>query len=102
MIPAHILLIALAIINSFTFFVIANDKRKSMQSGAERTPEGILFFLAAAFGSSGIYLGMFAFRHKTRKWYFQVGIPLLVFQNLITIHLISNSKLIDTVKTLVF
>jgi uncharacterized membrane protein YsdA (DUF1294 family) len=47
----------------------------------------MLFFLAAAFGSVGVYAGMFAFRHKTRKWYFAVGIPLLMLQNLAFLYL---------------
>ncbi len=78
-----------ALINLFAFFVMANDKRKSVASGnPDRTPEGILFFLATAFGSLGIYLAMIIFRHKTRKWYFQIGIPLLILQNAATAYLL--------------
>lgn len=54
----------------------------------DRTPEGLLFFMAAAFGSIGVYAGMLTFRHKTKKWYFQLGIPLLILQNLATAYLI--------------
>ena len=91
MIPAHILLIALAIINSFTFFVMGNDKRKSIRGGgADRTPEGLLFFMAAAFGAIGVFAGMQTFRHKTKKWYFQLGIPLLILQNLATLYLLKE------------
>lgn len=57
------------------------DKIKSTKRGMERISEGMLFFLATAFGSLGVYAGMFAFRHKTQKWYFLVGIPLLIVQN---------------------
>jgi uncharacterized membrane protein YsdA (DUF1294 family) len=78
----QIFLAILASINIFSFLVMANDKRKSMASGnPDRIPEGVLFFLATAFGSIGIYLAMILLRHKTRKWYFQVGIPLLILQN---------------------
>jgi uncharacterized membrane protein YsdA (DUF1294 family) len=41
----------------------------------------MLFFMATAFGSLGVYVGMFTFRHKTQKWYFIIGIPLLIMQN---------------------
>jgi uncharacterized membrane protein YsdA (DUF1294 family) len=83
------LLAVFAITNIFAFFVMANDKRKSAASGnPDRTPEGILFFLATAFGSIGIYLAMIIFRHKTRKWYFQIGIPLLIIQNTVSIYLL--------------
>ena len=76
-------------INAFAFLVMANDKRKSIRGGnMDRTPEGLLFFMAAAFGSIGVYAGMLTFRHKTKKWYFQLGIPLLILQNLATAYLI--------------
>jgi uncharacterized membrane protein YsdA (DUF1294 family) len=81
------LLGSLAFINVVAFFAMANDKKKSASSGnADRTPEGILFFIASAGGSIGIYLAMILLRHKNRKWYFQVGIPLLILQNVATIY----------------
>jgi uncharacterized membrane protein YsdA (DUF1294 family) len=57
------------------------DKRSSERQG-RRISEKALFFLALFFGAIGIYLGMFLFRHKTKKWYFVWGIPLLVVVNL--------------------
>ena len=92
--PLHILLGILAAINLFSFIVMGNDKRKSMRSGADRTPEGLLFFMAAAFGAIGVYAGMFAFRHKTKKWYFLLGIPLLILQNLATLYLFKEMLLL--------
>jgi len=53
-----------------------NDNNKN------RISEGVLFFMATCFGSVGVYLGMFVFRHKTRKWYFIIGIPFLILQNI--------------------
>ncbi len=84
----HIAIGIFAVINLFSFIVTGNDKRKSMRSGADRTPEGLLFFMAAAFGALGVYVGMFTFRHKTKKWYFQLGIPLLILQNIATIYVL--------------
>jgi uncharacterized membrane protein YsdA (DUF1294 family) len=46
--------------------------------------------MATMFGSIGVYLGMFAFRHKTHKWYFMIGIPMLVIQNLALLYLIAS------------
>lgn len=64
---------------------MATYKRKSITGGnTERIPEGILFFLATAGGSLRIYTFMILLRHKTRKWYFQVCILLLILQNLAT------------------
>lgn len=68
-----------------------HDKRISVRNDAEkRIPEGVLFFLASIFGGGGIYAGMFIFRHKTRKWYFVIGIPLLLIQNFIVIYFLST------------
>jgi uncharacterized membrane protein YsdA (DUF1294 family) len=85
----QILLGVFIVINLFAFFVMGNDKRKSIRGGgADRTPEGILFFMAAAFGATGVFAGMQTFRHKTKKWYFQLGIPLLILQNLAVVYLV--------------
>jgi uncharacterized membrane protein YsdA (DUF1294 family) len=76
-------------INLFSFIVMGNDKRKSIRGGgADRTPEGFLFFMAVSFGAIGVFVGMQTFRHKTKKWYFQLGIPLLILQNLAVVYLI--------------
>ena len=91
MYSVYFLIGILAFINLFSFLLMANDKRKSLRgSGTERTPEGIIFFIASVFGSIGVYLGMLAFRHKTKKWYFQLGIPLLILQNLALLYLVNE------------
>lgn len=92
----QILLAILAAINILAFFITGSDKRKSMRGGnPERTPEGLLFFMAIIFGAVGVYLGMLTFRHKTKKWYFQLGIPLLILQNLATLYLIKEIVFIN-------
>lgn len=68
-------------INLIAFLIMLFDKIKSTEPGARRISEGMMFFLATAFGSLGVYAGMFAFRHKTRTWYFLLGIPLLFLEN---------------------
>lgn len=46
-----------------------------------RIPERVLFLSAALGGSVGATVGMWLFRHKTRHWYFVVGMPaILVLQ----------------------
>jgi uncharacterized membrane protein YsdA (DUF1294 family) len=82
-----ILIVLFVLINLGAFLVLLMDKNRSRKNGAERISEGMLFFLATAFGSFGVYAGMFACRHKTRKWYFIVGIPLLMLQNLAFLYL---------------
>ncbi len=79
-------------INVAAFLLMLLDKSRSRVAGAERISEGMLFFMAILFGSIGVYLGMFAFRHKTRKWYFLLGIPLALVQNLATLYLLIQSQ----------
>lgn len=74
--------------NLLAFFVMLLDKHRSRKNGAERISEGMLFFLGTAFGSLGVFLGMFVFRHKAQKWYFLVGIPLLIIQNTVCLYLV--------------
>lgn len=45
------------------------DKYKAISRARRRIPEKFLLFLAMI-GPFGAYVGIFAFRHKTRKWYF--------------------------------
>ena len=86
--PLPYILYPLIAINIFAFVIMLVDKIKSTSPGAERISEGMLFFMAAAFGSVGVYAGMFACRHKTRKWYFLLGIPLLFIENMATARLL--------------
>lgn len=74
------------LMNLLAFLIMFIDKLKAQKAGIERVSEGLLFFLAALFGSIGVYLGMLAFRHKTRKWYFLLGIPLLFLENMCTLY----------------
>jgi len=87
----NIILGVLVALNIVAFFIVARDKRKSVRGGAsERTPEGLLFFMATMFGALGVFAGMLVFRHKTKKWYFMIGVPLLILQNLATLYLLGE------------
>lgn len=70
-------------INISTFFFMGWDKIHSKKIQKERISEGLLFFLASMGGGIGLYLGMFFFRHKTRKWYFILGIPFITLQSIV-------------------
>ena len=89
-IPTQFLVILglFVVINIIAFLIMLSDKIKSVNSETERISEGMLFFMAAMFGALGVYAGMFAFRHKTRKWYFLLGIPLLIIQNAAVVYLV--------------
>ncbi len=57
------------------------DKQKAKKH-AWRIPEATLFSIAILGGSVGSILGMFHFHHKTKHWYFVVGMPLIFFVQL--------------------
>ena len=71
------LIIYFSVINILTFILMGNDKRKAKKN-LWRTPEINFFILSLIGGSLGTLLGMYFFRHKTRKWYFRFGIPILL------------------------
>lgn len=71
------LYIWLIIINIITFAVFGIDKKKAID-GKFRIKELTLFVLSLLGGSFGGLIAMHTFHHKTRKWYFKFGIPLIL------------------------
>ena len=80
--PVTALFIFLAIINLAAFLAFGADKKRARRH-AWRIPEKILFLLAALGGSAGAAVGMLVFRHKTKKWYFRIGIPLILILHVV-------------------
>ena len=72
------------IVNLIGFFLMGIDKRKAVKR-AFRIPESTLFIVALIGGSLGSLLGMYAFRHKTRHWYFVYGMPAILILHIIAI-----------------
>jgi len=67
-------------VNLIGFVKMGVDKKRAIR-GAFRISEASLFFTALIGGSLGSILGMQYFRHKTKHWYFQYGMPaILLFQ----------------------
>ncbi len=83
----------LLIINTVALFVMGGDKFSAAKNSDNRTPEGILFFLAVIGGTGGVLAGMFLFRHKTRKWYFLLGLPILLFQQIFLLEAVLGDSL---------
>jgi uncharacterized membrane protein YsdA (DUF1294 family) len=64
------------------------DKHEA-KKGNWRISEKTLFTLVVIGGSIGGIIGMFTFRHKTKKWYFRFGFPIiLILQILVVIGLV--------------
>jgi len=68
--------------NLAAFLMVMLDKHRARRN-EWRIREQTFFVCAAAFGASGILLGMHVFRHKTRHRLFTIGIPVLCLLNLI-------------------
>lgn len=78
----------LIIINVITFAMYGMDKWRAM-TRQWRIREKKLIGLAIIGGSVGALIGMTVFHHKTRKWYFKLGIPvILALQITFVIHFI--------------
>lgn len=73
-------------INVITFALYGMDKWRAM-TRQWRIREKKLIGLAVIGGSVGAMIGMTVFHHKTRKWYFKLGIPaILVIQITLVLH----------------
>lgn len=79
----------LTIINILTFAVFGIDKRKAVK-GRFRISELTLFVLSLLGGSLGGFIAMHTFHHKTKKWYFKFGIPLILIAQVLLIIFIAK------------
>ena len=73
----QILSIYLSLINALALLLMLADKQRAKKH-RWRNPESVLLASAALGGSLGALLGMWLFRHKTRKTKFFVTVPLLL------------------------
>ncbi len=65
------------------------DKAKARRR-AFRIPEARLFGIALLGGSLGSIAGMYVFRHKTRHWYFVLGMPAILILQVAILLLIES------------
>lgn len=77
----EILYVYLFFINLLSLLLMAEDKRRAKRH-LWRIPERTLFVAAILGGSAGALWGMYLFHHKTRHWYFVVGMPLILVSQL--------------------
>lgn len=81
----------LVLMNLFSFWLMRTDKARARR-GAWRIPEKTLFMTALLGGSVGSILGMRIFRHKTRHWYFVIGMPGILLLHILTAAVILFAK----------
>lgn len=80
----------LIFINIIAFIIVFIDKQKAKKN-RYRISEKSLFIMSIIGGSAGAYVSMLIFSHKTKKWYFKLGIPfIIIVQILLAYYLIKN------------
>lgn len=72
-----ILILYFVLINLVAWGLMGVDKHRA-QKHEWRIPERTLFVVALLGGSLGAVLGMYLWRHKTKHWYFVIGMPLIL------------------------
>ncbi|WP_165044239.1 DUF1294 domain-containing protein [Adlercreutzia sp. ZJ138] len=87
MVKLRLLGIYLVLINVVTFIFFAWDKHvaKSDNDHRRRTPEARLLGLCLIGGSVGGLIAMRAVRHKTKKWYFVLGLPFFIVLDVVVV-----------------
>ena len=76
------IVIYLIVINILTFIAMWWDKHEA-KVGDWRISEKALFILVLLSGGVGGIAGMYVFRHKTKKWYFKFGFPIILILEII-------------------
>jgi len=71
----------LLFINLIGFAIMGIDKHKAKKH-RYRISEKTLFLTAVLGGSIGTLAGMYTFHHKTKHWYFVVGMPAILIMQL--------------------
>lgn len=64
------------LMNLIGFMMMGIDKNRAKR-GKWRIPEARLFAFSLLGGSLGTWAGMYLFRHKTKHWYFVIGMPMI-------------------------
>ncbi|MGN0388332.1 MAG: DUF1294 domain-containing protein [Suilimivivens sp.] len=78
------------IMNLIGFSLMGIDKYRAKKRSF-RIPEATLFIVAIIGGSIGSIIGMYAFRHKTRHWYFVYGMPFILLLQIILFIFLLNA-----------
>ena len=72
----------LVMMNAVGLAVMGLDKKKAINN-QWRIPEKSLFLVSIIGGSIGTLAGKYLFRHKTKHWYFVVGMPLILIAHVV-------------------
>ena len=86
----------LVMMNAVGLAVMGLDKKKAIRN-EWRIPEKTLFLVSIIGGSIGTLVGMYLFRHKTKHWYFGVGMPAILIAHVVIGWFVYNNYFIGQV-----
>ena len=72
----------LLIVNLTGFVLMGEDKRRAIVN-ARRIPERTLLLTAVLGGAAGALAGMVSYNHKTRHPQFYIGLPCILFAQIL-------------------
>ena len=78
------------IVNIAAFCMFGIDKSAAIKQ-RRRIPNRVLLLTAAFGGSLGALAGMYIFRHKTKKWYYSITVPVMLILQILAVMLLLNS-----------
>ena len=67
----------IVIVNILAFCLYGIDKSAAIRQ-KQRIPNRVLLLTAVFGGSLGSLVGMYTFRHKTKKWYYTLIVPVIL------------------------
>ena len=73
----YIIIAYFVLMNMAGLFVMLSDKKRA-EKHRWRIPEKTLFLVSILGGSIGTWAGMYLFSHKTKHWYFVIGMPAIL------------------------
>ena len=73
----RILVLIFVLTNAAAFVMMGIDKRRAVRD-SWRIPERTLLAACGLFAALGGLIGMYVFRHKTRKLKFSLGVPAML------------------------
>lgn len=86
-----LIIIYLVLVNILGFALMYADKRRSMRRG-HRAPEALLLFVSFIGGALGTFLAMHLCHHKSLKAKFYIGIPAILFLQLLLLIVVFLKK----------
>lgn len=88
-----LLILLMAVWNLITFIMMGIDKSRA-KADKRRISEKMLLTSSFVMGAAGITAGALVFHHKTRKFKFQILVPLSIIVNIAIIYALTHYNIV--------